>query len=64
MVEQHCGLRSSIFRALGKMFKLVGGSLDETVARDVWKQARNVAISDKATLVQDSALQVVSRHWM
>ena len=63
-MEQHCGLRSSIFKALGKMFNLVGGSVDETVARDVWKQARNVAISDKATLVQGSALQVASYHWM
>lgn len=64
MMEQHCGLRGSIFKALGKMFKLVGGSIDETVARDVWKQARNVAISDKATFVQGNALQVAPYFWM
>ncbi|KAF8477112.1 armadillo-type protein [Kalaharituber pfeilii] len=57
IAQNHCGLRSAIFKSLGKIFKLVGGSADEAIARDVWKQARNVATSDKATLVQGSALQ-------
>ncbi|KAI9772863.1 MAG: hypothetical protein M1840_008745 [Geoglossum simile] len=53
----HAGLRSSVFKALGKLFEMVGGSVDEPVARDVWKQARSVASSDKAAVVQMSALK-------
>ena len=61
MRGQHCGFRGAVFKALGKIFQLVGGSADETIARDVWKQARNVATSDKATVVQGNALQVFSQ---
>jgi HEAT repeat-containing protein 5 len=53
----HAGLRSSVFRALGKLFETVGSSADESVARDVWKQARNAASSDKAAVVQISAIK-------
>ncbi|PUU78144.1 armadillo-type protein [Tuber borchii] len=55
--QNHCGLRSSIFRALGKVFSTVRDMADEAVARDVWKQARNVAVGEKSALVQASALQ-------
>ncbi|KAH0543337.1 hypothetical protein FGG08_002293 [Glutinoglossum americanum] len=55
--QGHAGLRSSVFKALGKLFEMIKGSADESVARDVWKQARNVASSDKAAIVQISALK-------
>jgi hypothetical protein len=57
--NNNCGLRSSIFRALGKVFYLVGGMADESNARDIWKAARNAAGGDKSTAAQASALQVV-----
>lgn len=56
--HQHCGLRSSIFRALGKIVKITAGMTDEPTAREVWKQARNATTSDKAAVAQASALQV------
>jgi hypothetical protein len=56
--SNNCGLRSAIFRALGKVFFLVGGMADESNARDTWKAARNAASGDKAAVVQASALQV------
>lgn len=37
---------------------MIGGMTDEPVAREVWKQARNIAAGDKAAVVQASALQV------
>lgn len=37
---------------------MIGGMTDEPVAREVWKQARNIATGDKAAVVQASALQV------
>lgn len=37
---------------------MIGGMTDESVAREVWKQARNAATGDKAAVVQTSALQV------
>ncbi|KAI9786947.1 MAG: hypothetical protein M1839_005178 [Geoglossum umbratile] len=55
--QAHSGLRSSVFKALGKLFEMVGSSADESVARDVWKQARNAASSDKAAIAQMSALK-------
>jgi hypothetical protein len=54
----NCGMRSSIFRALGKVFRLVGGMADESTSKDIWKAARNAAGGDKAAVVQASALQV------
>jgi hypothetical protein len=56
----NCGVRSSIFRALGKVFRLVGGMADESISKDIWKVARNAAAGDKAAVVQASALQVTS----
>lgn len=52
--QTHTGLRATIFKAVGKVFKGVSPSADEIIARDAWKQARN-ACSDKSYLVQASA---------
>lgn len=51
----HAGLRSAIYRSLGRIIKGVGDSIDEAVARDVWKSARNAAPVDKALVAQASA---------
>ena len=53
--QNHAGLRAAIFQALGKVVKSIQGSIEESVARDVWKQACKVASSDKAALVQSRA---------
>lgn len=49
--QNHTGLRAALFKAVGKVIKGVGGSADEIIARDAWKQARN-ACNDKSYLVQ------------
>lgn len=62
--QNHAGLRAAVFKAVGKVFKGVGKSADELVARDAWKQARN-ACSDKSYLVQTGAcycLEQLIRH--
>lgn len=56
--QNHSGLRNSIFRALGQIFSMVREMSDESISRDVWKQARNSASGDKAAVVQCGALQV------
>ena len=53
--QNHAGLRAAIFKALGKIVGMVRTSVDESTARDIWKQARNFSSSDKAFLVQKSA---------
>jgi len=50
--QNHAGLRASIFRALAQCVEGLGLSLDENVARDLWRQTRTLAISDKSPLVQ------------
>ncbi|KAI8943683.1 hypothetical protein NX059_001668 [Plenodomus lindquistii] len=60
----YTGLRAAVFKAVGKVFKGVGKSADELIARDAWKQARN-ACGDKSYLVQTSAcycLEQLIRH--
>lgn len=52
--QNHAGLRATIIKALGKVVKGIGGSADETVLRDIWRQARSAA-SDKSYLVQANA---------
>ncbi|KAL2201156.1 armadillo-type protein [Corynascus similis CBS 632.67] len=49
--SSHAGLRAAVFTALGKIATMLGGSLDESIARDIWKQGRNYATSDKGSLV-------------
>ncbi|KAF2137298.1 uncharacterized protein K452DRAFT_321857 [Aplosporella prunicola CBS 121167] len=53
--QAHAGFRAALFRALGRVARGIGGSMDETVARDAWKQARNAAGGDKAFVVQTAA---------
>ncbi|KAL3425845.1 hypothetical protein PVAG01_02636 [Phlyctema vagabunda] len=53
--QNNAGLRGAIFNALGKIAKMVSGSMDESIAKDVWKNARNYAPVDKSALVQASA---------
>ncbi|KAK0621164.1 armadillo-type protein [Bombardia bombarda] len=45
------GLRAAVFTALAKMAKIIQGSMDESIARDIWKQGRNHASGDKGSLV-------------
>ncbi|KAI9802828.1 MAG: hypothetical protein M1833_001427 [Piccolia ochrophora] len=54
--QGHAGLRGCVFKSLGRVVASIGSSLDESVARDIWKQARNVASSDKSHLAQACAL--------
>lgn len=53
--QNHAGLRAAIVKSLGNVVTVVRGALDETLARDIWKQARSLASSDKAGLVQAKA---------
>ncbi|KZF21359.1 HEAT repeat protein-like protein [Xylona heveae TC161] len=53
--QNHAGLRSSVFKALAKILEAVGGSIDDSTARDIWKPVRSAAVGDKASLVQASA---------
>lgn len=53
--QNNAGLRAAIFKALGKIVTMVQGSMDESIARDVWKQARSYASSDRSSLVQAAA---------
>ena len=50
--SNHISLRAAIFRTLGKIVAAIRTSLDETVARDIWKQARSAASSDRGSLAQ------------
>ena len=53
--QNNAGLRAAALAALGKIAGMVGASMDEPIARDVWKQARSHAASDKGWLVVVSA---------
>ncbi|KAG9239350.1 armadillo-type protein [Amylocarpus encephaloides] len=55
--QNNAGLRAAIFRAWGKIAKMIEGSMDEAMAKDAWKQARTYAASDKSALVQIAACQ-------
>ncbi|KAL8381507.1 hypothetical protein RB595_005664 [Gaeumannomyces hyphopodioides] len=63
--QNHAGMRASIFVAFAKIAKMLEASLDESLARDLWKQARNHASGDKGSLVIMSAcrcLKSLVRH--
>ncbi|KPM40666.1 Pof6 interactor protein 1 [Neonectria ditissima] len=63
--SNHAGLRAAILTSLAKIVRMVEGSMDEVIARDIWKQARNHAASDKGSLVVASAcrcLKVLVKH--
>lgn len=53
--QKHVGLRGAILTALGKIVQGVQASIDEGLARDIWKYARAAASADKAALVQQNA---------
>ncbi|OCK79552.1 ARM repeat-containing protein [Lepidopterella palustris CBS 459.81] len=55
LAQNHAGFRASIFKALGRVFKGIGPSADESAARDVWKQSRSGASSEKSFLAQTNA---------
>ncbi|GJC86747.1 pof6 interactor protein 1 [Colletotrichum liriopes] len=63
--SNNAGLRAAVFGSLGKIVKMVEGSVDENVARDIFKQSRSFATSDKGSLVVVSAcrcLRALVRH--
>lgn len=65
--SNNAGIRAAVFAALEKMIIMVGGSMDEYISRDIWKQARSHASVDKGTLVVASAcrcLKALVRHTM
>ncbi|EAA29785.1 ARM repeat-containing protein [Neurospora crassa] len=49
--SNHAGLRAAVLTAFGKIVTMIQGSMDENVARDIWKQGRNHASGDKGSLV-------------
>jgi hypothetical protein len=55
------GLRSSVLKSLGLVYKGIGNGADESTARDVWRQARNAAAGDKSHLAQRSACFCLER---
>ncbi|KAM3451752.1 hypothetical protein MY3296_005032 [Beauveria thailandica] len=65
--SNNAGLRAAIFTALVKMAGIVESSMDESIARDIWKQGRNHASSDKGPLVVVAAsqcLKALLKHTM
>lgn len=59
--SNHAGLRGSIFSVISKAVVGVGVPVDEATARDIWKQARNAAASDKSTFVQVHACRALEQ---
>jgi hypothetical protein len=57
--SNHAGIRAAVFTAFTRMTTMIEASLDESVARDIWKQARNHASSDRASLVVTSACRCI-----
>ena len=55
--QSNASIRAAIFKALSRIFKSVSGSADESIARDIWKQARSHASGDRSCLVQICACQ-------
>lgn len=61
----NAGMRSAVFTALAKIVGMVEGSLDDSIGREIWKQGRNHASSDKGALVVVSAcrcLKALVKH--
>ena len=57
--SNHTGLRGSIFAVLRKIIVGLGAPVDEYSARDIWKQSRNAATSDKSIFVQVNACRCI-----
>ncbi|CAI6333670.1 unnamed protein product [Periconia digitata] len=65
VAQSHTGLRAAVLKAAGNVFKGVGRSAEEAVARVAWKQARTLCAGDKSLLVQSQAcylLEQLVRH--
>ncbi|KAI0127616.1 armadillo-type protein [Xylariales sp. AK1849] len=48
--SSNAGLRAAVLTALSKIAIMVGGSMDESIARDIWKQGRGAASADKGSV--------------
>ena len=59
--QNHAGLRAAIFRALGQVIGMIKGSLEDSIARDIWRAGRVAASGDKAALVQAKACQCLQK---
>jgi hypothetical protein len=57
--SNNAGMRAACLIALAKIVGMVEGSMDEVAARDIWKQGRNHASSDKGHLVVASACRAL-----
>ncbi|ODA82855.1 hypothetical protein RJ55_01364 [Drechmeria coniospora] len=63
--SSNAGLRAATFTALAKVVDMVGKSMDEIISRDLWKQGRNYAATDKGALVSAAAcrcLKSLTKH--
>lgn len=47
--SSNAGLRAALLGSLAKIVTMVDGSMDESTARDIWKQARGAASGDKGS---------------
>ncbi|KAF3920499.1 hypothetical protein ABW20_dc0107771 [Dactylellina cionopaga] len=57
LTQNHAGLRAACFLALSKVVKMLGPTMDDTVAKDIWKQTRNAISSEKSHVVLSGALK-------
>ena len=57
----HVSLRAAIFKTLAKIISVVRGSVDEVIARDVWKQGRATGSSDRGALAQIYAFRCIEQ---
>ncbi|KAF2156259.1 HEAT repeat protein-like protein [Myriangium duriaei CBS 260.36] len=63
--QTHAGLRAAIFKAFGRTVIGIGGSIDETSAKEVWRSARYAVSNDKSYHVQIDAcwcMQQLIKH--
>lgn len=61
VAQSHTGLRATVLKAAGKVFKGVGRHAEEPIARDAWKQGRTLSAADKSALVQTSACYMLEQ---
>ena len=61
IAQNHAGLRAAVFRAVGEVVGMIQGSLEDPVAKDIWRAARAAASGDKAALVQARACQCLQK---
>lgn len=59
--QDHTGLRAGVLRALGSIAEGVRGTVDEGIAREIWKYARAAASGDKAATVQANACKCLEQ---